>query len=340
MFRAATPLFALALALIVGGPPAYAETDLPGSRDPDGFPRIADTTIVGYSHRDFDEADFVTGISDRALMIETIEGARTRIVYLAPQELAPFGILRNYQAAFEKIGQVDEVWSCRKDDCPRNLGGIFVWAKERQVPNNLGRRAQDLYINPSNYTDQVYWYGSVTSDTARYHISVYSAAITGEGDWLKKSEWYAKTKGHPLIHLDLVENVPFEPALEVVTAEEMSGAIAREGHIALYGIYFDFDSDIVKAESQPTLEQIAKVLEAEATLNVYIVGHTDNQGSVEYNRELSLRRAKAVVKALRERHGTAEARMIPLGVGLAAPVASNDTEAGRAKNRRVELVKQ
>ena len=70
------------------------------------------------------------------------------------------------------------------------------------------------------------------------------------------------------------------------------------------------------------------------------VGHTDNVGAFDYNVGLSERRAAAVVKALTTTHGIAAARLQPAGVGMPAPVGPNDNEDGRAKNRRVELVKQ
>lgn len=87
-------------------------------------------------------------------------------------------------------------------------------------------------------------------------------------------------------------------------------------------------------------KEIAKLLKADAKLKLYVVGHTDNAGTFDYNLRLSKDRAAAVVTALTAKHGIAAARLLPFGAGPAAPVASNDAEAGRAKNRRVELVKQ
>jgi len=75
-------------------------------------------------------------------------------------------------------------------------------------------------------------------------------------------------------------------------------------------------------------------------VKLYVVGHTDNTGTYEYNLDLSRRRAAAVVEALTRGHGVAAARLKAVGVGPVAPVASNATEEGRAKNRRVELVAQ
>ena len=98
------------------------------------------------------------------------------------------------------------------------------------------------------------------------------------------------------------------------------------------------DKADIKPESKPALEEMAKLLKAFPDLRVLIVGHTDSTGDREYNMGLSRRRAEAVVKSLRESYGIAASRLVPAGVGMLAPVASNRTEEGRAKNRRVELV--
>ena len=105
-----------------------------------------------------------------------------------------------------------------------------------------------------------------------------------------------------------------------------------------YGIYFDTDKATLKPESEPTLVEMAKFLKANAATKVFIVGHTDMQGGVERNQKLSQDRAASVVAALTGKHGIAKDRLTADGVGPLAPVAANDTEAGRAKNRRVEMV--
>ena len=78
----------------------------------------------------------------------------------------------------------------------------------------------------------------------------------------------------------------------------MAKGLRETGHIALYGIYFDTDKAVVKPESRPTLEQIAKLLARQVALSVYIVGHTDSQGAIAYNLDLSRRRAEAVAAEL------------------------------------------
>jgi OmpA-OmpF porin, OOP family len=117
----------------------------------------------------------------------------------------------------------------------------------------------------------------------------------------------------------------------------MAKKISASGSIALYGIYFDFNKSDLKPESQPTLEQITKPLKEDPKLKLLVVGHTDNAGSIASNNYLSQHRAGSVVNAL-VTQGIDKGRLTPVGVAFACPVASNKSEEGRTKNRRVEIV--
>jgi len=139
--------------------------------------------------------------------------------------------------------------------------------------------------------------------------------------------------------LYLVEKQLMKQAV-VADAASLAGSIRETGKASVYGIYFDTGKSEIKAESEPALKEIAKMLQADPKLKLYVVGHTDNVGTYAANLTLSNSRADAVVKALVGKHGIAMARLQPFGAGPTAPVQSNGTEAGRAKNRRVELVAQ
>lgn len=134
----------------------------------------------------------------------------------------------------------------------------------------------------------------------------------------------------------IVEEAVMEQAV-VADAATLKKGLAAEGRIALYGIYFDTGKAVVKPESAPTLEQVVKLLKGEPKLQLFVVGHTDGTAQLETNLKLSADRAAAVVKELVAR-GVDGARLKPAGVGPYSPVASNRTEEGKAKNRRVELV--
>lgn len=121
-------------------------------------------------------------------------------------------------------------------------------------------------------------------------------------------------------------------------AAAMAQGLSDAGEVAIYGIYFDTGKSDLKPESQPALDEIAKLMKQKPALKVFIVGHTDMVGDPAANVKLSQARAQAVVTALVTKNGIAAGRLTPFGAGPYAPVASNKTEDGRAKNRRVELV--
>jgi len=124
------------------------------------------------------------------------------------------------------------------------------------------------------------------------------------------------------------------------SADLFQSGLKATGHVEVPGIYFDTGKSDLKPESDAAVAEVAKLLKADPALKVYVVGHTDNVASLDLNMKLSQARAEAVVAALVSRHGIAAGRLIGRGAGPLAPVASNDAEDGRAKNRRVELVKQ
>lgn len=123
-------------------------------------------------------------------------------------------------------------------------------------------------------------------------------------------------------------------------AGSLAGSIRDTGKAAVYGIYFDTGQSEIKPESEAAIGEIAKMLKADGGLKLYVVGHTDNTGGFDSNLKLSQARAAAVAGALINRYGIAAARLIPFGAGPVMPVASNGSEEGRARNRRVELVAQ
>jgi outer membrane protein OmpA-like peptidoglycan-associated protein len=123
-----------------------------------------------------------------------------------------------------------------------------------------------------------------------------------------------------------------------VTASSMFEALNRDGHIALY-INFDTGKSIIRDESKPVIDQIVQMMNANPELKIGVEGHTDNVGTPVSNKTLSEARAKSVVTAIVSQ-GIASERLSPAGFGQDKPVADNNTEEGKAKNRRVELVKK
>ena len=116
--------------------------------------------------------------------------------------------------------------------------------------------------------------------------------------------------------------------------------LEETGKVLVYGIYFDFNSANIREESEPVLKEIADALKAHPDWKLSVNGHTDNVGGNTYNAKLSERRAASVKQALVERYQIAGDRLDTAGFGAGAPIETNDTPEGRARNRRVELIKR
>jgi OOP family OmpA-OmpF porin len=137
--------------------------------------------------------------------------------------------------------------------------------------------------------------------------------------------------------LTVVEKKGLETRASLLPAEEMKRELDSKGHVALY-INFDFDKADIKPDSRPIINEVVKLLSTNPSLNLTVEGHTDNVGIPDYNKRLSDARAKSVVAALTAQ-GIQERRLRAAGFGQEKPIADNSTDAGRAQNRRVELVK-
>ncbi len=120
----------------------------------------------------------------------------------------------------------------------------------------------------------------------------------------------------------------------------MEKHLAVDKRVDVYGIYFDFASDRLRPESAPVLREIGEALTRNPSWTLIINGHTDNVGGDSFNLDLSKRRSLAVRSALAETYHVDPGRLSTAGFGAAQPKESNATADGRAKNRRVELVRQ
>jgi outer membrane protein OmpA-like peptidoglycan-associated protein len=154
-----------------------------------------------------------------------------------------------------------------------------------------------------------------------------------------KEVWMQAEKGNGVIWLRIIEKAAMEQHI-VADALSFNSDLKTTGHAAVYGILFDTGKAEIKPESAQAIGEVAKLLKAEPGLKLFVVGHTDTVGAPDANLRLSQERAEAVLQALVKTHGIAAARLKAFGNGPFSPVASNDAEPGRAKNRRVELVKQ
>jgi len=286
------------------------EHDRKGCEDHPSISRYPGSFIMDCEQKDYEEFTLPLGkpTGDYKLAkSQHLEGKVTFIRYRDPQGRSTLEVFRNYQNALERAG-FETLFTCAKEECGP-------------------RRSVKLLGQHVDVWDPAWNNRELTAKLARPEGDVYASLNVEETSW----QW---------TNLYVVEMKPMEAGLVTVDAATLAGDITRSGHVAIYGIYFDTGKADVKPESDATLKEIAKLLQQDPKLKLYVVGHTDNQGTLEMNMNLSMRRANAVVQALASKYGVPAARLKSLGDGPSAPVASNDTEEGRAKNRRVELVKQ
>jgi outer membrane protein OmpA-like peptidoglycan-associated protein len=327
-------------------------TDKKGARDNPLLKRYEGSFIVAFEHKSFDEfilplsrleqlpGDKKDSHNNRAYepkQKQTLEGERTRIVYIMPADRSPLEVVRNYQEEIEaKGGKV--LFQCKADECggdaARSSSGgggdmslsMFLYPEERIQDENFSNGS---CAQTSNISEQRYLAAEMPTEGA--HVSVLTFTL--------HDDLYCKAfDGRTIAAVDIVQTKSREQKMVTVNASEMAKKIESTGSVALYGIHFDFNKADLKPESDATLDQIASLLKDNGSLNLLVVGHTDNVGTFDFNMGLSQRRAAAVVAALTGKYGIGKARLMPVGVSFAAPVASNKSEEGRAKNRRVELV--
>ena len=147
--------------------------------------------------------------------------------------------------------------------------------------------------------------------------------------------------GAPLVHLEVIEPEQVVTGLVTATAQEHSENFVEKGSTSLPAdVLFDLGQSTLKTDTEPALAEVAKFLQENPQLNLFVVGHTDNTGTFVQNSALSLQRAQAVGKALIERFGISASRLEFHGTGPLAPIATNATEEGRQLNRRVEFVER
>ena len=257
---------------------AFATPDKPGCKDHPLFPtRMPDYYITDCQSKEYESYGFFLPKAKK----HEEEGRFTFITYRIEKgktEQSGLAVVRNYEAAFTKIG-----------------GTVAEIEPQRR----------------------------------------FNGKVVVDG----KEIWVEVEKGNGLIWLRVIEKAPMKQHI-VADAAALANDLRATGHVAVYGIHFDTGKAVVKPESKPALDEVAKLLKGDPALKLWVVGHTDSVGKVDDNMRLAQARADAVAAELAGAYGISAARLKGYGVGPLAPVAGNEDEAGRAKNRRVDLVKQ
>jgi outer membrane protein OmpA-like peptidoglycan-associated protein len=215
--------------------------------------------------------------------------------------------------SIKKEGVYREVWFRKKEDNKRVVSGLQILQNHVNAIKAIG--------------------GEILKESDG---SIFRTAYNGKELWIYVN---ANTSSEDLDNFGIF-SIEVDVMKQEVSAMDIKGTIASQGKIALYGILFDTGKSEIKSESEKALSSVATYLKENPEVNVYIVGHTDNVGEYAMNQKLSKTRGESVKNHLVTKYGISSARLSGDGAGPVCPVTSNDTEEGRALNRRVEIVKK
>lgn len=316
---------------------AWADGDVKGGKDNPYVGRYAGSRLNHYLERGYDEYSLVQAKpswdfekeneSNRVNFIKfnsnafiKLKGKSTTYGYdIAKKGVTSYEVNANTIAYMESKG-VNILYTCSDEECTSEHRMNYThWSFEDGYHGGL--------VNWGIGAKHIRYIFGKVSDAANDR---YLAVMTAEG-----------TDGEVDSTVEMVEVKGMDTnKMVLVDASAMEKSMNATGKVTLYGIQFDFDKATIKPESKPTLDEIAKYLKKNADQKIAIVGYTDNKGGFAYNQDLSKRRADAVAAALASQYGIPADHMDASGAGMGSPVASNATEEGQAKNRRVELIKE
>jgi len=285
--------------------PAAAQ-NAAGCKDHPLFSRVPNYEIYNCMNADFDAIDFPKpGLKqwEKSEDYESIEGKVYNVSYKLKTGATPASslqIIRNFQNAVKATG------GTVMGDFANPFRASLTRSMQKYMVESPGGTSYDRYTTLK-----------LTKGNSEYWVNI--AASDSYEDY----------------NVVVVERQAMK---QDVSVNELVDKLNKEGFITLY-INFDTGKSTIRADSNKTLDEAAKVLEVASTLKIEVAGHTDNVGGQNFNQKLSMDRANAVMAALVKR-GIAANRLSAKGYGQTVPIADNRTEDGRAKNRRVELVKK
>jgi len=334
MAAAVASLHAAVLPLGLVAAETVISADVQGLKDPAEIKRVEGSFLVLGESKAYDEFKVALGRIEFDYDLQrikkwegvTVEGARDTVFYRLPGDASTLEVLRSYEADLGASG----FETVRVANAPELDDGYGRFMKE-VYGTTIGAAVMEYHL-PAAKDFRYLVMKRANEDGSESYLAGLFAKIPDQ--WGSR---FAAT-GEVVARLDVVRTRPLRNRLVLVKAEEMPKLLEGGGRVVLYGVLFDTNKTTIKAESAETLREVATFLGANPSLKVIVTGHTDNVGTFEFNRDLSARRAEAVVAWLSANHGVDRSRLLPFGASFAAPVAPNSDEAGRAKNRRVELV--
>ncbi len=311
--RTAVVLF-LTFLLFTANVSAQRTTDAEGSKDYSLVSRFKGSVIEWYLQKNFDRY-FILDLKDNKISNFEIDGAVTRIQYSVGNDHSVFEISKSYESALKESG-FEMITVLDEKNCGVNLQE-YVYNKEFNGLNALPPEAHKPDYNEN--------FSYLAAKKKIQGKEIYVVVFT-------------TNQNYPLVTFDAIEVRLMDE--DLVTVKSLDENIADTGHMAVYGIYFDSGRSEIKDGSKEALSSIAEYLKSKKDAKYLVVGHTDNTGNFDANLKLSLERAKSVINELVSKYGISAAQLKAYGDGSTAPVASNKTEEGRGKNRRVEIVLQ
>lgn len=336
---------AMLIATVAHANPAdYAEVlqaDADAAADSAYTGRYEGSAIVGQTTAEFTELVLPAGPADvkAKAYSKTVsqKGKVLRTLYVSPEKRSSLDVFGNYVDALKAKG-FETVFSCANADCGANFKDLKYNSKDPAVvisKNASTRRVNVSRAMFSKITEPRYALMKQGAAGQETFVAVFAAQNAGGsfGDVSKA------LRDHVGVLIEVVEAGTREDKIVTLTADEIGNKLGLDGRAVIYGLYFDFDQATIKPESAPQLQEMVAFLKGDPSKRVFVVGHTDNKGEVDYNVKLSTARANAVVEALTAA-GIDAKRLRAKGLGPYAPLATNETEEGQAENRRVELVAQ
>jgi OmpA-OmpF porin, OOP family len=315
---------------------AGPEADAPGCADPPALPRFEGGRILGCQADDADEVTLPLAAWNADPDVSfwessvRLDGPRTRILYAIPPGHSSQEVIHTYRKALIE-GGFEVLFECGGfTSCGVGVDAIYsdaAYGKRLAAPPAAASAfAQDTVREPRILVAK----GPAADGSA--YVFVFAA---------QQDNPAAPEAGKRVAAFveEVVSQGP-EQHLVLLRADELAQGIDLDGHVPVYGIYFDPDLSDIKPESHDQLSEIAELLRRRPSLSLHIVGHTDNQGDLAHNLDLSRRRAEAVVTALTRDFAIALPRLSPHGLASLAPIAPNTADDGRLMNRRIELVAQ
>ncbi len=337
--------------VVLGAPlmalPAWAQsnatvtTDQPGATDSPLTGRYKGAALLLQTHKAFDELTLPSGpevgedydAKRHFSKTVTAQGEVTRSIYVSPPGRSVLEVTRNYRDALTAKGFAP-VFECAGVACGPAFRKVkYAWDSPATHVTGL-----NIDVRRQAFVKAVFDAGkdvryALLSKGGTY-VAVFGA-LNGGGGFGDTS---TALNDRVSVLVEVVEPKAMDRNIVVLDAGTIGRSLAADGAVSLYGLYFDTDKATLQPASKPQLDQIAAYLKANPAVQVYVVGHTDGQGGLDHNMALADARAKAIAASLATTYGVAPGRMLAKGVGPLAPVATNHTEAGRAKNRRVQLV--